>query len=134
MADFRGKPSSWLLKNSMGFPDFLFTLLTYSVLLLIFVTIVWVAFGIITILYSGTPRAEWTLKAMESMKTGLVSLAGIIFGLAGSYTVRRFKKDEHYLQKKRLDFELGELESSSGQLLPAPGEQGLHLVSSEEDI
>ncbi|RMG67274.1 MAG: hypothetical protein D6715_05185 [Calditrichaeota bacterium] len=134
MAKFRGKPSSWLLKNSMGFPDFLFTILTYSILLLIFVTIVWVSFGIITIIYSGTPRAEWTLKAMESMKTGLVSLAGIIFGLAGSYTVRRFKKDEHYLQKKRLDFELGELESSAGQVLPSTGQAGLRIVTSEEDI
>ena len=33
MSDFRSKPSAWLMYNSSGFPDFLFTILTWSMIL-----------------------------------------------------------------------------------------------------
>ena len=96
MDDFRGQPSRWLKRNSNGFPDFLFTILTYSMILLGIVCLFWVIFGILAILYAGTEKAKTILEVMNSMKTGLISLAGVVFGLTGSYTVRRFKKDESY--------------------------------------
>jgi hypothetical protein len=132
MNDERGKPSSWLLKNSKGFPDFLFTILTYSMLLLVFVTLCWVVFGVLTFLRADTGGAATILQIMDSMKTGLISLAGVIFGLAGSYTVRRFKTDDHYLEKKKLDSELESKEEgfSAKELI----QKGLKLVSNEEDI
>jgi hypothetical protein len=132
MSDERGKPSSWLLKNSKGFPDFLFTILTYSMLLLVFVTLCWVVFGVLTFLRADTGGAATILQVMDSMKTGLISLAGVIFGLAGSYTVRRFKTDDHYLEKKKLDSELESKEEgfSAKELI----QKGLKLVSNEEDI
>ena len=126
MDKLRGKPSAWLLKNSKGFPDFLFTILTYSMILLIFLTLVWITFAILTFLHAGSPKAVVLIRIMESMKTGLISLAGVVFGLAGSYTVRRFKTDDHYIQKKRLDFELNHVGKRAGK--------GLQVVEDEEDI
>jgi H+/Cl- antiporter ClcA len=132
MSDERGKPSSWLLKNSKGFPDFLFTILTYSMLLLVFVTLCWVAFAVLTFLRADTGGAVTILQIMDSMKTGLISLAGVIFGLAGSYTVRRFKTDDHYIEKKKLDSELEAKEE--GFSIKELVQKGLKLVHNEEDI
>ena len=132
MSDERGKPSNWLLKNSKGFPDFLFTILTYSMLLLVFVTLCWVVFGVLTFLRADTTGAATILQIMDSMKTGLISLAGVIFGLAGSYTVRRFKTDDHYIEKKKLDNELEEKEE--GFSVKELVQKGLKLVHNEEDI
>lgn len=129
MQDYRGAPSKWLLRNSEGFPDFLFTILTYSILLLIAVILLWMAFGVLSFIHAGSPEATFLIQIMESMKTGLISLAGLIFGLAGSYTVRRFKKDDHYIQKKTL--EQGQQEQP--QSLPATGPT-VRAVTAEEDI
>ncbi len=129
MEKFRGNPSSWLLKNSKGFPDFLFTILTYSMILLVFLTLIWIAFAVLAFIRAGTPQAEILIKIMNGMKTGLVSLAGVVFGLAGSYTVRRFKTDDHYLQKKKLEHAIGKEDEESAA---AQGE--LKVVESEEDI
>lgn len=104
MKDFKGKPSKWLLKNSRGYPDFLFTILTYSMLLLIFVCLNWIIFAILAVRHSNNAEtAEIIIMVMDSMKTGLISLAGVIFGLAGSYTVRRYKTDEHHIAKKKIE-------------------------------
>ncbi|APF18469.1 hypothetical protein [Caldithrix abyssi] len=126
MDKFRGKPSAWLLKNSKGFPDFLFTILTYSMILLIFLMLIWIAFAILAFIHAGSPKAVILIQIMDSMKTGLISLAGVVFGLAGSYTVRRFKTDDHYLQKKRLEIEVDRAEKD--------GKQGLQVVEDQEDI
>ena len=128
MEKFRGKPSPWLLKNSKGFPDFLFTILTYSMILLIFLSLIWITFAVLTFVHADSPKAAVLIKIMESMKTGLISLAGVVFGLAGSYTVRRFKTDEHYLQKKKLDFEL----ERAG--VEKHNDADLKIVENEEDI
>ncbi len=128
MEKFRGKPSPWLLKNSKGFPDFLFTILTYSMILLIFLTLIWITFAILTFIHADSPKAAVLIKIMESMKTGLISLAGVVFGLAGSYTVRRFKTDDHYLQKKRLEFELEQSRPETSS------DSDLKVVENEEDI
>jgi hypothetical protein len=130
MDKFRGKPSSWLLKNSRGYPDFLFTILTYSMILLIFIALSWLAFAVLAYLHAGDPRIAAVMKIMDSMKTGLISLAGVVFGLAGSYTVRRYKTDDHYIQKKRMEYEMGISEESAGAQSP----KGLQVVQDEEDI
>ncbi len=130
MDKFRGKPSTWLLKNSKGYPDFLFTILTYSMILLIFLALSWLAFAVLGCLHAGDARVATVLQIMDSMKTGLISLAGVVFGLAGSYTVRRYKTDDHYLQKKRLEYELGENVSPTAP--PLTG--SLKPVQDEEDI
>jgi len=130
MSDERGKPSPWLLRNSKGFPDFLFTILRYSMILLIFVSLIWIAFAILTFVYAGKPQAVTLLKIMESMKTGLISLAGVIFGLAGSYTVRRFKKDDHYVQKMESEYNI-----VKGLAPQSPAtKEGLRMVENREDI
>ena len=130
MSDERGKPSPWLLRNSKGFPDFLFTILMYSMILLIFVSLIWIAFAILTFVYAGKPQAVTLLKIMESMKTGLISLAGVIFGLAGSYTVRRFKKDDHYVQKMESEYNI-----VKGLAPQSPAtKEGLRMVENREDI
>jgi hypothetical protein len=126
MEKFRGRPSPWLLKNSKGFPDFLFTILTYSMILLIFLALTWIGFALLSYIHADSPKAEIIVKIMDSMKTGLISLAGVVFGLAGSYTVRRFKTDDHYLQKKRLEYEM-----EHG--LPG-GNPSVKVVENEEDI
>ncbi|HGY56770.1 MAG TPA: hypothetical protein ENK44_13775 [Caldithrix abyssi] len=130
MHEERGKPSTWLLRNSKGFPDFLFTILTYSMILLIFVSLVWIAFAVLSFIYAGKPQAVTLLKIMESMKTGLISLAGVIFGLAGSYTVRRFKKDDHYVQKMTSEFNIEKQLAGKGNMVA----DGLKLVDNSEDI
>lgn len=132
MSDFRGKPSGWLLKNSNGFPDFLFTILTYSMVLLGFVTLMWVTFGILGYLTNDAAKAETVLNIMDSLKTGLISLAGVVFGLAGSYTIRRFKKDDHWIEKKQLEKET-ERQKEPVETTP-PVQEGLRLVYNEEDI
>lgn len=135
MSDFRKKPSKWLMYNSNGYPDFLFTILTYAMILLGVVSLTWIAFGIIAYAASDPANTEAALKVMDSMIYGLISLSGVIFGLAGSYTVRRFKKDDHYIQKKRLDMEVETYEKAQKQAQPQlPVQEGLRLVSNEEDI
>lgn len=134
MSEFRGKPSPWLLYNSKGFPDFLFTILTYSMLLLMLVSFTWIAFGILAYLNADNAKAEVILKVMDSMKTGLISLAGVVFGLAGSYTVRRYKKDEHWLEKKKLESEAAVPPPPVSQKTTVPVQEGLTLVENEEDI
>lgn len=135
MSDFRKKPSKWLMHNSSGYPDFLFTILTYAMILLGVVSLTWIAFGIIAYAASDPANTEAALKVMDSMIYGLISLAGVIFGLAGSYTVRRYKKDDHYIQKKRLDMEVETYEKAQKQAQPQlPVQEGLRLVSNEEDI
>lgn len=122
----RGIPSKWLLRNSKGYPDFLFTIVTYSLILLFFISLIWVAFALLSYIYAGTPKAGTLLKIMDGMKTGLVSLAGVVFGLAGSYTVRRFKYDDHQevrkVRKAKEDNDLPKVE------------EGLGIVQNTEDI
>ncbi len=103
MQQYRGAPSKWLLNNSQGYPDFLFTILTYAMILLIAVSLLWMAFAILSFIHAGAGTDNTILQIMDNMKTGLISLAGVIFGLAGSYTVRRFKKDDHYIEKKQME-------------------------------
>lgn len=131
MSKYRRKPSGWLLYNSMGFPDFLFTILTYSMILLVFVTMMWVIFGLLAYLNDDLAKAPVIIQVMESLRTGLVALAATVFGLAGSYTVRRFKKDDHYIEKKRLD---SDLKKPTGWETPPITQEGLTLVMDEEDI
>lgn len=122
----RGIPSKWLLRNSKGYPDFLFTIVTYSLILLFLISLIWISFGILSFIHAGTPKAATLLKIMDSMKTGLVSLAGVVFGLAGSYTVRRYKYDDHQeVRKIRKAKENG----NSIKL-----ENGLGVVKDAEDI
>jgi len=126
MEELQGLPSKWLLHNSKGYPDFLFTILTYSLILLVFVSFFWIIFGVLAFFHAGSPEAATLVKIMDNMKTGLVSLAGVVFGLAGSYTVRRYKYDDHYLEKK-VNKQKMEQET--------PGaESGPDLVSDPEDI
>ncbi len=129
MEKFRGKPSAWLLKNSKGFPDFLFTILTYSMILLIFLALSWLAFAVLSYINADSAKATIVIRIMNSMKTGLISLAGVVFGLAGSYTVRRYKTDNHYIQKKRLDYESGKTDKAQTSTQP-----NLQVVENEEDI
>lgn len=135
MSDFRKKPSKWLMYNSSGYPDFLFTILSYAIILLGVVSLTWIAFGIIAYAASDPANTAAALKVMDSMIYGLISLAGVIFGLAGSYTVRRYKKDDHYIEKKRLDMEVETYERAQKQAQPQlPVQEGLRLVANEEDI
>ena len=126
MKELRGLPSTWLLRNSKGYPDFLFTIVAYSLALLFLVLVIWILFGILSFAYAGTPKAATLLKIKDSMKTGLVSLAGVVFGLAGSYTVRRYKYDEHHEIRQQRKTGGGE----SGTLV----EKGLKVVQDQEDI
>jgi len=122
----RGIPSKWLLRNSKGYPDFLFTIVTYSLVLLVFISLIWVAFAVLSYIYAGTAKAATLLKIMDSMKTGLISLAGVVFGLAGSYTVRRFKFDDHQ--------EVRKVRKAREDDNDPDVEQGLGIVQRPEDI
>ncbi len=131
MSEYRGKPSGWLLYNSMGYPDFLFTLLSYSMLLLVFTSLMWVTFGILAYLTVGELKAQVLFRIMDGMQLGLLALAMVIVGLAVSYTIRRYKKDEHYVLKKKLDT-VSQIPKQ--QKNPKPVQEGLTLVYDEEDI
>lgn len=126
MNELRGLPSKWLLRNSKGYPDFLFTIVSYSLALLFLVLVIWILFGILSFAYAGSPKAATLLKIMDSMKTGLVSLAGVVFGLAGSYTVRRYKYDDHH--------EARQLRKNGGNVTTKLIEKGLKVVQDKEDI
>ncbi len=132
MNNFKGEPSRWLLHNSNGYPDFLFTILSYSMLLLIFVALIWITFGILVFIHGESTRAAVMVRVMESMKTGLISLAGVVFGLAGSYTVRRYKKDQQYLEMKKMGLETGTEVQQTDELQPI--QENLKPVQNEEDI
>lgn len=124
------EPCSWLMKNSDGNPDFLFTILTFSFLLLTLISLLWISFGCLGVLYSeNLKRAGMILEIMSDMKTGLISLAGLVFGLAGSYTVRRFKRDELGIKKDQQNKYESELKSQ--HMLHQPD---LKIVSDMEDI
>jgi len=126
MSDKPGLPSKWLLKNSKGYPDFLFTIVTYSLVLLVFISFIWVAFGVLSFIHAGSAKADTLLKIMDSMKTGLVSLAGVVFGLAGTYTVRRYKYDEHHESRMK--------RKNGGNPNTILLEKGLEIVQDQEDI
>jgi H+/Cl- antiporter ClcA len=126
MDEFRGNPSKWLLNNSSGYPDFLFTILTYSMVLLALVLFIWIAVGILVYKNAQSENIKMMMAIMENLKTGLLSLCGVVFGLAGSYTVRRFKKDEQYMQLTKRDTDVSQpIITSENEVIP---------VLNEEDI
>ena len=131
MNEYRGKPSGWLLYNSMGYPDFLFTLLAYSMLLLVFTSLMWVTFGILAYLAIDSLKAQVLFRIMDSMQLGILALALVIVGLAISYTMRRYKKDEHYIMNKKLD-QIAQMPNQRENSKPV--QEGLTLVYDEEDI
>ena len=128
--NYKEQPSSWLLKNSSGKPDFLFTLLTYSFILLVCISIFWIALGIPALKHAADAGYSKNILAiMDNVKTGLISLAGLVFGLASSYTVRRFQQEK--LSYEKVDEEnmpvLGQDEVTSTT-------DDLVIVDDEEDI
>ncbi len=103
MDNKKSKPSWWLLNNSNGYPDFLFTILTWSMLLLVGIILSWLAFTILAYLNAGNDaRSAVIIQIMDNMKGCIIALAGIIFGLAGSYTVRRFQRDKYVIEEKKI--------------------------------
>ena len=102
MSEFRGEPSKWLLNNSKGYPDFLFTLLVYSFLLFTIICFVWVGLIMIVAVNPSSTDFSSLKEILKDIRIGLVAIAGLVFGLAGNYTVRRFKKDEQHLQSMTL--------------------------------
>ncbi|MGH1363453.1 MAG: hypothetical protein ACRBF0_07850 [Calditrichia bacterium] len=136
---FRDKPSKWLMYNSMGYPDFLFTILTYAMALLAMMAVVWLTFSVVAFTNAGSPHATVSLAVLENMQSGFISMVGVIFSLAGSYVVRRYKKDEHYVEKKQMDHEIEMMERTVEPTPPIAStmpiaERGLGLVMNEEDI
>ena len=127
------QPSLWLLKNSSGKPDFLFTLLTYSFILLVVISFFWIALGIPALVHAAeVERSKNILAIMANVKTGLISLAGLVFGLAGSYTVRRFQHDKlTYQHQQPVD---GEEYEDTDSAPTASTAEGLTIVENEEDI
>ena len=136
---FRDKPSKWLMYNSMGYPDFLFTILTYSMILLGLMAIVWLTFSVVAFSNAGSPHATVCLTVLDNMQSAFVSMVVVVFSLAGSYVFRRYKKDDHYVEKKVAEHEIDMEDRST---LPTPpiastmpiAERGLGLVTNEEDI
>jgi|GEM_PF-1855905 len=136
---FRDKPSKWLMYNSMGFPDFLFTILTYAMVLLGLMAIVWLTFSIVAFSNAGSPHATVSLAVLDNMQSAFVSMVGVVFSLAGSYVVRRYKKDDHYVEKKVAEHEIDMEERTATPTPPIAStmpvtERGLGLVMNEEDI
>ena len=130
MENYKEQPSSWLLKNSAGKPDFLFTLLTYSFILLICITVFWIALGIPALKHAADAGYSKNILAiMDNVKTGLISLAGLVFGLAGSYTVRRFQQ-EKMLYSKVEEENVAEKEPNA----TVSTTDDLVIVDNEEDI
>jgi hypothetical protein len=116
----------------MGYPDFLFTILAYSMLLLVFCALMWVTFGVLAYLTENPVKAELLVRMMDSMQTGLLALALVVIGLAASYTVRRLHKDKHYLEKKKLERAL--LPPRPAGEDSNPVQDGLTLVYDAEDV
>lgn len=131
MNEYRGKPSSWLLYNSMGYPDFLFTVLAFSSLLFVFVVLMWITFAILAYLTSEPARANVLVQIVDNMQIGILALALMIFGLAASYTVRRYKRDENYQNLQKL--QLKHIAPAAKEKT-SPFQDGLSLVYDEEDI
>ena len=131
MENYTAQPSTWLLKNSAGKPDFLFTLLTYSFVLLVCIAIFWIALGIPALKHAGDAGYSKNILAiMDNIKTGLISLSGLVFGLAGSYTVRRFQQEK--IRQNRVEVE--DKPPQRPEEITSTTTDDLVIVDNEEDI
>ncbi len=101
-------PAGFIMRNSRGYPDFIMTLLVYFSLALFTLLIIWVLLQYCGLRFSLRIPADGTHPFMEFMhgfnetiRLIIISLSGSIFGLAGSYLLRRKFYDDHYLEKQK---------------------------------
>ena len=137
-------PANFLLRNSKGYPDFIMTMLVYFSMALFILLIIWALaqyFGFrITAQMAVSDKDHPFLMFMTSFNDTIrmivIGVSASVFGLAGSYLLRRKFHDDHYLQKKKFESQGSPIvEVIEGFL--KPGESSMahpNFDDEEEDI
>ncbi len=108
------KPAAFLMRNSQGYPDFIMTMLVYFSVALFILLLFWIGFQYLAfkITYSlqgeaTHPFVEFCKSFNDTIRLIVLGVSSTIFGLAGSYMLRRKFKDDHYIQLKQQEIDLG---------------------------
>ena len=146
MSNNRGKPASFILNNSKGYPDFIMTMLIYFSLALFLLLILWVLAQYFGLRFTAEldpetandhPFITYMKHFNDTLKTIVLGVSGSVFALATSYMLRRKFHDDHFLAMKRLDNTLpgsGVMDMVSGFLQPGQSSKTHpHYDNEEED-
>jgi len=115
--DNEKKPARFILKNSKGHPDFVMTMLVAFSLALFLLLLFWVmlnVIGLLNVMGDGV-NSEQMVKFIDSFNKNLqlvvIGLSSSVFGLAGTYYLRRKSYDQHYLEKQKTWHNMGDIVS-----------------------
>lgn len=102
-------PAGFIMRNSRGYPDFIMTMLVYFSLALFILLIIWVMvqyFGFRVSLRLASdakhPFIEFLHGFDETIRLIIISISGSVFGLSGSYLLRRKFYDDHHLERQKI--------------------------------
>ena len=141
-------PANFLMRNSKGYPDFIMTMLVYFSMALFVLLIIWALaqyFGFrITSQMAGNDKDHPFLMFMTSFNDTIrmivIGVSGSVFGLAGSYLLRRKFHDDHFLEKIKCESQDLNQGSSIVEAIEGflkPGESSMthpNFDDEEEDI
>ena len=136
------RPARFLLKNSKGHPDFVMTMLVAFSVALFLLLLFWVMINLIGLLNVLTVDAQGNGTLVEFIKSFnsnlqlvVIGLSSSVFGLAGTYYMRRKSYDEHYLEKQKTWHSMGSIVDAEGFIDKAKSTlQHPNYDDEEEDI
>lgn len=137
-------PANFIMRNSKGYPDFIMTMLVYFSLALFVLLLIWVLaqyFGFRVTAQMGAedkdhPFLLFITSFNDTIRMIVIGVSASVFGLAGSYLLRRKFHDDHYLEKKKFESQ----DSAIVEIIEGflkPGESSMahpNFDDEEEDI
>ena len=136
------RPARFLLRNSKGHPDFVMTMLVAFSVALFLLLLFWIMINLIGLLnvISNSASGNTTLVGFidsfnNNLQLVVIGLSSSVFGLAGTYYLRRKSYDEHYLEKQKTWHNMGSILDVDGFIDKAKSTlQHPNYDDEEEDI
>ena len=99
-------PSSFLLNNSKGRPDFIMTMLVVVILALLVLLVIWLGLNSLAMVSGqnlSQSESSTLVELMKSFNTNaqliILGVCSSVFTLAGTYYLRRSSYDNHHEQR-----------------------------------
>ncbi len=113
MAEDKGSPARFLLRNSRGRPDFLMTMLVVMVLALLVSVLFFMMINYLSLRGAGAGTNEQVAESLrnfnDNVRLIILGICSSVFSLAGAYYLRRKAYDEHYESYTQTKASLGAL-------------------------
>jgi len=104
-------PSSFLLNNSKGRPDFIMTMLVVVILALLVILVIWLGLNSLAMINAKEMPGRESSAVIELMKSFntnaqliILGVCSSVFTLAGTYYLRRSAYDDHHEERAKRKF------------------------------